>query len=82
MKRFILLILALTLTLALFACGGDTPCTDHVDADGNGKCDVCDAKIESEGGDEGGNSDTGTDLVLVSDKKTQFAVVVYGTIRF
>ena len=75
MKKFTLLILTLAICLALFACGGDTPCAKHVDADGNGKCDVCDAKTEPTGGDNDENGDTGTDLVLVSDKKTQFAVL-------
>ena len=75
MKKIIILIISLTLTLALFACGGETPCTEHTDADGNGKCDVCDANVAPEGGDEGGNGDTGTDLVLVSGSKTGFAVV-------
>ena len=36
-KKIILLILALTLCFALVACGGDATCTEHVDADANGK---------------------------------------------
>ena len=73
MKKLLVILLALTLCFALFACGGDTPCTEHVDADKNGKCDLCGADVEPE--DEGGNGDTGADLVLVSGKKTAFAVV-------
>ena len=74
MKKILFLLLTLTLCVALFACGGDTPCTEHVDADGNGKCDACDATVEPEGGDEGGTG-TGEDLILVSDYKTGFGVV-------
>ena len=75
MKKILITILALTLCLALFACGGggDT-CTEHVDADANGKCDNCDATVETEGGGEGGG-EPGSDLVLVTDSKTGFAVV-------
>lgn len=45
-KRIITLLLALTLLaapmLALTSCAGDdTDCTDHIDADVNGKCDYC-----------------------------------------
>ena len=75
MKKIFLLILTLTLCLALFACGGggDT-CTEHVDADANGKCDNCDAAVEPEG--NGGDQGTaGKDLVLVTGSTTGFAVV-------
>ena len=49
MKKILITILALTLCLALFACGGggDT-CTEHVDADANGKCDNCGADVKVE----------------------------------
>jgi D-alanyl-D-alanine carboxypeptidase len=47
MKKLITLFLLLTLCLALVACGGpeDPACTEHTDADKNGKCDVCDADV-------------------------------------
>ena len=76
MKKILLLILTLTLCLSLIACGGDdTACTSHVDADGNGKCDNCEAAVDpgNDGGDTGAT--TGDDLVLVTGSKTQFAVV-------
>ena len=55
------LALVLTLGLSLVACGGgEDPCTEHIDADANGKCDKCDATVEPEGGDEvGGGTTTG-----------------------
>jgi uncharacterized surface anchored protein len=45
-KRIIMLLLTLALCamplFALTACGGDnTDCTDHIDADVDGKCDYC-----------------------------------------
>ena len=75
MKKILVLFLVLTLGLALVACGGSDPCTEHVDADSNGKCDVCDAAVEPDDGGDEGNGDTGDGLVLVTDSKTKFAVV-------
>ncbi len=80
MKKIILLILALTLCFALAACGGDATCTEHVDADANGKCDNCDAAVEPDEGGNGGGDTTGEDLVMVTDSKTQFAVVIASNI--
>ena len=73
MKKLLVLILALTVCLALFACGGgeDPTCTEHIDADSNGKCDSCGATVEPE--DDGGKTDE--DLVLVTDSVTGFAIV-------
>ena len=59
MKKILLLITALTLCLALLACGGEPPCTEHVDADQNGKCDSCGATVEPQGGDEGNGGTAG-----------------------
>ena len=78
MKKYLLLIisllLVLTLGIALASCGEEpTACTEHTDADGNGKCDTCDAAVEPEG--NGGGDNTGDDLVLVTDSVTGFAVV-------
>ena len=39
-RKALLLILALTMSLMLFACGGKT-CTSHVDANKDTKCDNC-----------------------------------------
>ena len=75
MKKIILLIISIVLVLALAACGGDTTCTSHVDADQNGKCDNCDATVAPEGGEGNGGGATGADLVLVTGTKTGFAVV-------
>ena len=74
MKKLLVLLLILILGLALIACGTDT-CTEHTDADKDGKCDSCAATVEPEGGDDGGNTGTGEDLVLVTGSKTGFAVV-------
>ena len=40
------LVLAMALCFALAACGGETACTEHIDADSNGKCDTCGADVE------------------------------------
>ena len=35
------------------ACGGDKPCDEHIDEDGDGFCDVCEEEIEDgEGGEK------------------------------
>ena len=46
MKKLFILIFALILITSLAACGADPTCTDHVDADANGKCDNCGADVE------------------------------------
>ena len=56
LKRFAVILLCLALATALFACGEEeinlpTPdevCKEHVDADKNGKCDVCDEALNAE----------------------------------
>ncbi len=66
------LMLVLALGLTLVACGGgDDPCTEHFDADANGKCDNCDATVEP---DEGGITGDGT-ISLVSGGAASFKVV-------
>lgn len=45
MKKILLIILTLALSIGLIACG-EEPCTGHVDADGNGTCDLCNAAFE------------------------------------
>ena len=80
-KKIIMLLLALALclstTAALVSCGGgEDPCTEHVDADKNGKCDVCEAEVEVEAEgdtytltvtDEDGNPLAGVSVQLLLD---------------
>ena len=70
------ILLVMTLGLSLVACGGETPCTEHVDADANGKCDTCDATVEPQGGDEGngGTATTGS-VELVKNGSATFRIV-------
>ncbi len=73
----IALLLVLSLGLALVACGGgNDPCTEHVDADSNGKCDKCDAAVEpDDGGDEGnGGAATGA-IELIKGGAVNFQIV-------
>ena len=72
MKKLIVLLLVLTLGFAFVACGEDTTCTEHVDADANGKCDNCDATMEP--GNNGGNSGNGT-VELVKGGSATFQIV-------
>ena len=57
MKKLLSILLVVVLvstafaTMALTACTPEEPCTAHVDADSNGKCDVCGEQI-----DEGGQT--------------------------
>jgi hypothetical protein len=45
---------AVEIAIATFTPGGVTPpeCTEHVDADNNGKCDNCDADVEKKPDDD------------------------------
>ena len=47
MKKLLTLILAVALIFSLSSCFlfGDTECTEHVDANEDGKCDVCEADM-------------------------------------
>ena len=76
-------VLVLTLGLSLVACGGgEDPCTEHVDADANGKCDNCDATVEPEnGGNEGNGGTTTGDINLVSDGAANFTVVATNDVQ-
>ena len=76
------LALVLTLGLSLVACGGgEDPCTEHIDADANGKCDNCDATVEPEGGDEGNGGTTTGDIDLVSGGAAKFTVVATNDVQ-
>lgn len=78
MKKLLILFLVLTLGFALVACGGgDDPCTEHVDANSDGKCDKCEAAVEpDEGGDEGnGGTTPAGDIELVKNGKATFTIV-------
>ena len=46
MKKLLALLMASVLLLT--ACGGGESCTEHVDADKDGKCDVCSSDVEVE----------------------------------
>ena len=55
-KKIAVILLCLTLAFSLFACGEEEPpinadeaCKEHVDADKNGKCDVCNAALDLDG---------------------------------
>ncbi len=60
MKKLLSIILSLALLVSAMAlmisCGEETPdspCTEHVDSDSNGKCDNCDADVSAPGANNG-----------------------------
>ncbi len=70
-------VMLLVLVLCLTACtgGGDTVCTEHTDADKDGRCDICDAAVEPEQGTDGSD-----ELVLIEDGEARFQIVLGGDI--
>ena len=76
-KILVILLVVSTLSFALIGCNADEPCTEHVDANGDLKCDNCTADMTptGDGGNtDGGNTDGGnTD---VDDGKTSYTVTV------
>jgi len=66
-KRLLMLLFSLVLALSLFACGENTECTEHIDENGDKKCDICSAVLEAESGDS---------LTLISGGEAKFQFVV------
>ncbi len=44
-RKLLLILLMLALSLSIFACGGDD-CTEHIDGNGDKKCDKCGEAVE------------------------------------
>ena len=55
-KKILSLVLAicmiLTLGLIVTSCGDDAECTEHADADNDGKCDTCGTEVKTPGDDD------------------------------
>lgn len=67
MKKLLFIALIIMLSLSLFACGGgNTPCDECVDEDGDGICDECGEAVEV----------TQADLPLFVDGEPTFKVVM------
>ncbi len=77
MKRALLLLfVSISILCLLISCGGgNDPCTEHVDANADGRCDACDAVVEPDDGDEGDGTETGA-VELVKDGDALFSVLV------
>ena len=56
------------------ACGGDKPCDEHIDEDGDGFCDTCDAEIEDGEGD-GKEDGEPEGTLLITEGEVNFAFV-------
>jgi len=68
-KNLLLVMLALALALSLFACGGGGDvCTEHVDEDDDGICDICKQKIEK--------TPELTELTLIEEGEALFQIVL------
>ena len=81
MKRILAIITAVLLLFAFSSCLGSTPpeteCTgDHVDADENGRCDICDAALETEKEPEEDKEKENGELALIKDGEALFQIVV------
>lgn len=76
LKRLLLLLLCAVTVLGAVACGDIPPaeCTAHVDADKNGKCDVCDKDVPPEEKPE--EEDESKSIELIKDGEVQFQFVV------
>ena len=80
MKKLFLLLIAV-LTLSLFIGCGETPpeeCAVHNDADGDGKCDVCQASVEPEEKPEEDPKEEQKEekIALINDGEANFQIVV------
>lgn len=83
MSRILALALALAMLVAcalpLTSCGDDpTECTQHTDADKNGKCDTCGADVS----DEGNGGQTGGKKTYTVNLKTAAGKVLSGVSVF
>jgi len=66
-KKFLLILLSLSLVLLIASCGGSGKCDVCVDEDSDGVCDVCETKIEGE---------EVKDVVLIEDGETTFQIIL------
>ncbi len=87
LKRFLIVVLALSLVFTLFACNGsdDEKC-EHYDDDEDGLCDECDECLEHLDDDEDGYCDycdeemetepAGDGIALIEDEEILFQIVL------
>ena len=69
-KKILLMIIALALTVCLFACGGggDT-CKNHADTNGDGLCEECGKAAEP-------SQNTESDITLIDAGEAKFQIVL------
>lgn len=67
LKRLLIILLALIVTLCFFACKEDAPC-EHVDENRDGICDECEETVEIE--------PSGDELLLIEEGEFQFQFVL------
>lgn len=73
MKKYVFALILILLSLSLFACGGgggDEPCVECFDTDGDGRCDAC--------GEEMPKAEIG-DVLLIEEGESKFQIVIAKT---
>ena len=76
LKKVLLLLIALSLTVCMFACKAKDECKNHKDTNGDGLCEECGEKVSNKKDDEEEKATTndsamadGTSLKDESDKQ-------------
>jgi hypothetical protein len=75
-SKIFIILLALLLIFSLVACGGDMPCTEHVDEDEDGICDECEDVIEGDDGGDGEEEEKPEGTLLIGEGEVKFAFVL------
>ena len=75
MKKLLCILLASLLFISFVSCGDDPPvaCTEHVDANADARCDVCDAELDPAEPEEPADDDS---VTLIEDGVAKFKLVV------
>ena len=69
MKKVLLLLIALSLTLCLFACKGEDKCQNHFDTNGDGLCEECNKAADPK------EEPKKESLTLIEDGEAKFQIV-------
>ena len=69
MKKYVIALILVLLSFSLFACGGggDEPCAECIDTNGDGKCDTCEKEMPKP---------EIKDVVLIEEGEAKFQIVI------
>ena len=73
LKKVLLLLIALSLTVCMFACKAKDECKNHKDTNGDGLCEECGEKVSNKKDDE--EEETQSPLTLIEDGEAKFQFV-------